>query len=72
MNTEMSGELSITEGNHALQHFTDRDAFIRRFAEYLNDEQPREKILFFQGEGGMGKSLLLRFLQKTCCKRAYL
>ncbi|RLC18510.1 MAG: hypothetical protein DRI57_08280 [Deltaproteobacteria bacterium] len=71
MNTGMSEELSITEGNHALQNFTDRDEFIRRFAEYLNDEQTREKILFFQGEGGKGKSLLLKFLQKTCCKRFF-
>jgi len=42
MDTGVPGELSVT----------DLDAFIRRFAEYLNDERLREKILFFQGGKG--------------------
>src|SRR5919202_3094654 len=60
--------LSQAEGNHALELFTDRYEFTRLFAEYLN-ESPREKILFFHGDGGNGKSLLLKFLRQRCCKR---
>jgi tetratricopeptide (TPR) repeat protein len=60
--------LSQAEGNHALELFTDRYEFSRLFAEYLN-ESPREKILFFHGDGGNGKSLLLKFLRQRCCKR---
>jgi len=36
---------------------------------YLNDDPPREQILFFYGDGGNGKSLLLKFLREYCCKR---
>jgi len=44
MNTEQNS--SLTEGHLALQHFTNRHEFTRRFAEYLNDEPPPAKILF--------------------------
>lgn len=60
---------SLTDGNRALNLFTDRHDLTRVFAGYLNDERPSEKILFFHGDGGNGKSLLLRFLQTRCCKR---
>jgi len=60
---------SVTEGVRALEAFTDRLDAIRVFAEYLNDDPPRGTILFFYGEGGNGKSLLLRFLRRSCCKR---
>jgi hypothetical protein len=41
-----------------------------RFAEYLNDDElDPHKILFFYGDGGNGKSLLLKFLLENCCKR---
>ncbi|WP_341731410.1 hypothetical protein [Microcoleus sp. EPA2] len=52
-----------------LQLFTDRHEFTRRFASYLNDDQPREQILYFFGDGGNGKSLLLKHLEYHCCKR---
>ncbi|MEG4837623.1 hypothetical protein [Microcoleus sp. B9-D4] len=52
-----------------LQLFTDRHEFTRRFAFYLNEDPPREKILYFFGDGGNGKSLLLKHLQVNCCKR---
>ncbi|MEG4281666.1 hypothetical protein QUB68_00945 [Microcoleus sp. A006_D1] len=52
-----------------LQLFTDRHEFTRRFAFYLNEDQPREQILYFYGDGGNGKSLLLKHLQFHCCKR---
>ncbi|MBM3235979.1 tetratricopeptide repeat protein [Candidatus Poribacteria bacterium] len=60
---------TITEGWRALKLFTDRCEAIRLFSAYLNDDPPRERILFFYGDGGNGKSLLLRFLREHCCKR---
>jgi hypothetical protein len=59
---------SLTEKHRALQHFTNRNELTRRFAEYLNDDHPHERILFFYGDGGNGKSLLVKFLQENCCK----
>jgi tetratricopeptide (TPR) repeat protein len=59
---------SVTEGEKALKLFTDRHEFIRLFSQYLNDDIPKEKILFFYGDGGNGKSLLLKFLRQNCCK----
>jgi len=38
------------------------------FTEYLN-EPPRERILCFYGDGGNGKSLLLKFLREKCSKQ---
>ncbi|MCU0544924.1 MAG: hypothetical protein MUE44_22585 [Oscillatoriaceae cyanobacterium Prado104] len=52
-----------------LQLFTDRHEFTRRFAFYLNDDPPPEQILYFFGDGGNGKSLLLKHLEFHCCKR---
>jgi tetratricopeptide (TPR) repeat protein len=52
-----------------LQLFTDRHEFTRRFAVYLNEDPPREQILYFFGDGGNGKSLLLKHLEYHCCKR---
>lgn len=60
---------TITEGWRALKLFTDRHGAIRLFSAYLNDDPPRERILFFYGDGGNGKSLLLRFLREHYCKR---
>ena len=65
---ETSQGASVTEGDRALQLFTDRHEALRRFAEYLNDDPPK-KILFFYGDGGNGKSLLLKHLRERCCKR---
>lgn len=52
-----------------LQLLTDRHEFTQRFASYLNEDPPREQILYFFGDGGNGKSLLLKHLQFHCCKR---
>src|SRR5262249_32623362 len=60
---------SITEMRRALQHFTNRKNSIRHFASYLNDDPAKEQILFFHGDGGNGKTILLRFLRERCCKR---
>jgi tetratricopeptide (TPR) repeat protein len=65
----MSQPRSLTEGDRALQLFTDRVEFISLFAQALNDEPPGTQILFFYGDGGNGKSLLLKFLRQQCCKR---
>ena len=59
---------SITAPRPALEYFTNRRGSIRRFAEYLNDS-PEDRILYFHGDGGNGKTLLLRYLRQNCCKR---
>ena len=59
---------SVTELSRALQHFTNRKGSVRRFAEYLHDV-PREQILFFHGDGGNGKSLLMRHLRVRCARQ---
>jgi hypothetical protein len=60
---------SVTDPWHAIAFFTDRYEAIRLFMSYLNDDPPRERILFFYGDGGNGKSLLLRFLRERCLWR---
>jgi hypothetical protein len=60
---------SLTEGWRALNHSTDRFAAIRRFASYLNDGPASNSVLLFYGDGGNGKSLLLRHLRGHCIKR---
>ena len=60
---------SITQRNRALELFTDRFTERRLFTQYLNEETPREKILFFHGDGGNGKSLLLDILERDYCHR---
>ena len=65
-----SQKASLTQLNRALRHFTDRHELTLRFAEYLNDDElDPHKILFFYGDGGNGKSLLLKLLLENCCKR---
>lgn len=65
---KINQELSITKQNCALKYFIDRYELIKRFAEYLNDNPSKNKILYFYGDGGNGKSLLLKFLSKKGCK----
>ncbi|MEM1279917.1 MAG: tetratricopeptide repeat protein, partial [Cyanobacteria bacterium P01_H01_bin.152] len=66
---DLQPQPSITEGDRALALFTDRYSFTRLLAERINDDPPGKEILFFHGAGGNGKSLLLKYLQKTICKR---
>lgn len=63
------GRSSVTEGWRALELFTDRVRPTRLFATYLNEDPPPERILFFHGDGGNGKSLLLRYLAERCTRR---
>ena len=62
-------ESESISGDRQLELFTGRHEFTRRFASYLNEDPPREQILYFYGDGGNGKSLLLKHLQVNCCKR---
>src|SRR4051812_10745805 len=64
---EIGGSVTITEGWRALELFTNRYTPIRQFLTYVNDERPRKRILFFHGDGGNGKSLLLRVLREQYC-----
>jgi tetratricopeptide (TPR) repeat protein len=59
---------SITEGWRTLDLFTNRFNLIRIFTSYLNEYPSQERILFLYGEGGNGKSLLLKFFEEYCCK----
>jgi len=69
MGNQNSPRETITEYRRALELFTDRYELTQLFMEYLNDDPPKESILCFYGDGGNGKSLLLRFLREYCCKR---
>ena len=63
-----AGGKTITEVSRALECFTDRTEALQRFNQYVNDDPPKPTLLFFHGVGGNGKSLLLRFLWKNCCR----
>ncbi|HEV2763922.1 MAG TPA: hypothetical protein VGV38_13150, partial [Pyrinomonadaceae bacterium] len=63
------GDDDITRDERALELFTDRDKAVRLFSEYLNDDPPRRRVLYFYGDGGNGKSLLLKFLLRNYCRR---
>lgn len=67
-NTGANTSSSFTEYKHALELFRDRYHLIRLFSTYLHEPTQTNNIIFFSGEGGNGKSLLLRFLQEHCCK----
>jgi tetratricopeptide (TPR) repeat protein len=64
----LSQDETITEGWRALHLFTDRRDAIRLFASYINDRPARDRILFFHGDGGNGKTLLLTTLRDFYCK----
>ena len=59
----------VTSGQRALKLFCDREDAVRNYLSRLNEDPPPEKILFFHGDGGNGKSLLLRYLQVRCSVR---
>ena len=58
---------SMTGIERVLDLFANRIAERRHFAAYLNDQPPQNKILFFHGDGGNGKSWLLRLLKERYC-----
>ena len=51
-----------------LDLFVDRHDIIKVFAAHLH-ERPPGHVLHVTGEGGLGKSLLLRYLRERCCHR---
>ena len=53
---------ALYENHRSLSLFTDRHELIRAFATHLNEPRD-ERILFLHGDGGNGKSLLVRHLQ---------
>jgi tetratricopeptide (TPR) repeat protein len=59
---------SIHEGDRALELFTNRSEVSRLFLTQLHEPGPNNPVLFFHGDGGNGKSLLLKFLRQKCCK----
>ena len=66
---EKSPRTSITERSRALELFTNRLAERRLFTQYINEDNPRDQILFFHGDGGNGKSLLIDLLRQQYCHR---
>ena len=60
---------SITELWRAINLFSNRHHAIRMFCTRLNQDPPSKSILYFNGDGGNGKTLLLNYLQRNCCKR---
>ena len=69
LNEQFKHEVSITEKEHALRLFTDRITERRLFASYVNEDPAPGTILFFHGDGGNGKSLLLQTLKEHYCHR---
>lgn len=51
----------------ALRYFTDRRDPILHFLRMVQENAPEGLGLYYWGEGGCGKSLLLRFLRDHCC-----
>jgi tetratricopeptide (TPR) repeat protein len=58
---------TITEGWRTVELFTNRYTPVRQFLYYLNEDTQPKPILFFSGDGGNGKSLLLRVLREQYC-----
>jgi len=48
--------------------FVGRSDLIRLFCTRLQEEPETRQVIFFHGDGGNGKSSLLRFLRDKCCK----
>lgn len=67
--SEIGQQDTITEGYQALELFKDRVEAVCMFMSYIHGDIPAGKIIFFHGDAGYGKSLLLRYLRKNCCKK---
>lgn len=65
--TDDREDASIVERRHALGLFTDRLKERRHFAKYVNGTPTPERVLYFHGDGGNGKSLLLDLLRLRYC-----
>ncbi len=61
----INNNYSNSKETRALKLFIDRHHLIKHFAEYINNEPVTEKILYFYGDGGNGKSLYNLFPQRS-------
>jgi hypothetical protein len=52
-----------------LRIFVNRSEATRDVARRVNDDPPRQTIVFYTGVGGNGKTALLRHIQAHCCFR---
>jgi hypothetical protein len=52
-----------------LDLFTDREKLTRKIINYLYDDNMLGKILYFYGDGGNGKSLLLKYFKRNFCRK---
>ncbi len=66
---EMGQTRRITETSQALRYFTDRASIIKEFLYRAYSDAPNGKVFYLHADGGVGKSLLLRFLRDYCCRR---
>ena len=66
---ETGGGQSAVAHDRLLELFCDRHEVIAHFVSLINDDPPPRRLLYLQGLGGNGKSLLLRFLAARCCVR---
>ncbi|MFG6105230.1 hypothetical protein U2F10_23435 [Leptothoe sp. EHU-05/26/07-4] len=60
---------SVANRGESLRFFTDRHEFVRLLVERINQDSAQSDFLFWYGEGGNGKSLLLKYLAKNACRR---
>ncbi|WP_027177922.1 tetratricopeptide repeat protein [Maridesulfovibrio bastinii] len=65
---DKSPKLTNPLNKNALSLFTDRFSAIQTFFEALHAKPLPEKIIYFQGDGGNGKTLLLNYLKNNFCK----
>ncbi len=62
-----NADMPITGRRAELQLFVDRHRYVREFLTALHRRPPESQLLFFYGVGGVGKSLLLRYLRDRGC-----
>lgn len=60
---------SIVKGERALELFTNRSDICANFLRWLNVDPAPNTVAVFHGDGGNGKSLLLRYLEERLAKR---
>jgi tetratricopeptide (TPR) repeat protein len=63
-----SPKLTNPLNKNALSLFTDRFSAIKTFFDSLHADPLPGKIIYFKGDGGNGKTLLLNYLKNNFCK----
>ncbi|MDR3585548.1 MAG: tetratricopeptide repeat protein [Desulfosporosinus sp.] len=59
---------TITNRSSALEFFTNRKKETKDFVTYLHSNPTPNKVLYYWGEGGNGKSLFIEYLRQFFCK----